>query len=373
MNLRMKKIWGFILCLGAFIAVGCESDPTRFVLKGTLNPDDSNGKIYLRYAQGEEWVYDTATVSNGHFRFEGHVDAPVAAYLSDGQRREAIALYLTPATMEFSGTLSEPYRFTLTGSPMNDEYLEYVEKVLPLYKKGEALQQEMQKGGDAHKRLEALKQELLGIDREFIERPGSLYGVEVLKKYLGSFSPEQAEKYFNSYAEEGRKSSPGQEVAAEIQRAKRLLPGQPAPELVTADIDGKPFRLSDLRGKYIILDFWASWCVPCRASNPQLIKLWKKYHDKGLEIVCVADNDSMLDQWHEAIEKDGIGMFRHVLRGLKKKGDDFDRSGDLSKPYNIHSIPTKYLIDADGNIVGKMSTEEITAKLAEVFASAQLD
>lgn len=367
-NLRMKRIVAFITCLCLAVIVGCKSDPSRFVLKGTLQPDDSNGKIYLVYEKGGESIYDTATVSGGHFYFEGNIDAPASAYLFDEQQRR-LGLYLAPAKMEFVGNLTEPYRFTLTGSQMNDEYMEYMGKVLPLYKKAEALQKERQNAGnvDVQEQMNVLRQEGNKIDRDFLERPASLYGMVLLERNLGNLSLEEIERYFNSYGEEGRNSSLGQKVEAYIQRAKRLQPGQPAPALEATDIDGKPFRLGECRGNYVILDFWASWCVPCRAGNPHLIELWNKYHEKGLEIVCIANDDNSLDQWHKAIEKDGIGMFRHLLRGLKRKGNDYDRSNDLSQEYNVHFLPTKYLIDSDGKIVGKMSTEEITAKLTEVF------
>lgn len=363
----MKRIILFI-CIGGCVSGSCQSDPTRFVLNGTFRPDDDVKTVYLRYEKDGKQIYDTATVSGSHFRFEGNIDAPASATLFDEQQRR-MELYLTPAKMEFAGSLAEPYQFTLTGSPMNDEYMEYMDKVLPLYKKAEVLQKEMQNAGnsDARKQLESLGQQVNEIEREFIACPASRYGIVLLERKLANLSLEEIEHYFDSYTEEVRNSSPGWKVDAEIQRAKRLLPGQPAPELVGTDIDGKPFRLSELQGKYVILDFWASWCAPCRASNPHLIGLWNKYHEKGLEIVCVADDDGSRDAWRNAIEKDGVGMFHHLLRGLKSNGNGFDRSNDLSLIYNVHSLPTKFLIDSNGKIVGKVSTEEITTKLAEVF------
>ena len=139
---------------------------------------------------------------------------------------------------------------------------------------------------------------------------------------------------------------------------------------VTTDIDGKPFRLAGLRGKVVLLDFWASWCAPCRASNPHLKELYAEYKDKGFEIVCIADDDSNLEAWHKAIEKDGIGAFRHVLRGLKWKDGKPDKSADISEHYGIHFLPTKILVGKDGMIVGRYGggeEEQLDAKLAEIF------
>ncbi|HBB06388.1 MAG TPA: thioredoxin, partial [Bacteroides sp.] len=118
-------------------------------------------------------------------------------------------------------------------------------------------------------------------------------------------------------------------------------------------------------------DFWASWCVPCRKSNPHMKEMYAKWHDKGLEYVYVADNDSNPDNWRKAIKEDGLEAFHHVLRGLKvdrsNGGYKFDHTNDISEKYAIHFLPTKYLIDREGKIVGKFESDELEAKLKEIF------
>ena len=161
------------------------------------------------------------------------------------------------------------------------------------------------------------------------------------------------------------------EVAKELETLARVQPGEPAPDFAKEDVNGKPFRLSDLRGKYVVIDFWASWCVPCRKSNPHMKEMYAKWHDKGLEYVYVADNDSNPDNWRKAIKEDGLEAFHHVLRGLKvdrsNGGYKFDRTNDISEKYAIHFLPTKYLIDREGKIVGKFESDELEAKLKEIF------
>lgn len=365
----MKKLMGFAALWLLIVLGGCQSDPTRFVLNGTLRPNDGVETVYLKYEKDGTRVCDTARVSDGCFRFEGHIDGAVAATLLDNRQRE-LECYLSPANMEFVGSPAEPYDFTLTNSPMNDEYTVYMKKVLPLYKRAEALQQAARQGngGNVQGEFELLRQELGKIDREVLKRPSSRYGIILLERNLSSLSLKEIKAYFDAYSEEVHNSSAGKKVAAYLQRAASLQPGQPAPQLEGTDINGQHFRLSDLKGKYIILDFWASWCGPCRASNPHLIELWKKYHEKGLEIVCVADDDGNEKAWHAAVEQDGIGMFHHLLSGKKRNADgSYDFSADKSKIYNVHFLPTKFFIDADGKMVGKMDTGEMEAKLAEAF------
>ena len=93
--------------------------------------------------------------------------------------------------------------------------------------------------------------------------------------------------------------------------------------------------------------------VPCRSGNPHLIKLYEKYHTKGVEFIGISDDDSNPKAWHKAVEKDGIGIWHHVLRGLKQTKKGFDKTNDITEGYAVHSIPTKILIDPQGIIVGR--------------------
>jgi thiol-disulfide isomerase/thioredoxin len=123
-----------------------------------------------------------------------------------------------------------------------------------------------------------------------------------------------------------------------------------------------------------LLDFWASWCVPCRKGNPHLLSLYSKYKDKGLEIIGVSDDDNNHEAWQKAVDKDGIGVWKHVLRGLdmKKRLAGEENESDISQYYGIHSLPTKILIDPNGIIIGRYggggeSDEAMDKKFAEIF------
>jgi thiol-disulfide isomerase/thioredoxin len=150
-------------------------------------------------------------------------------------------------------------------------------------------------------------------------------------------------------------------------------PGAKAYVFSSKELRGEPLSLADYKGKYVLVDFWASWCVPCRAGNPHLLSLYKKYKDKGFEIIGISDDDGNSEVWRKAVEKDGIGVWKHILRGLKSDGKgNFDRTNDISEHYGIHSLPTKILIDPDGIIVGRYggggeSEEVMDKKLSEIF------
>jgi peroxiredoxin len=139
-----------------------------------------------------------------------------------------------------------------------------------------------------------------------------------------------------------------------------VVSGMEAPDIVMADRDGKTRRLSDLRGKVVLIDFWASWCRPCRAENPNVVRLYHQYKDKGFDIFSVSLDNSR-DKWLQAIDADGLVWENHVsdLRGWSSAG---------GRLYGINSIPATVLIDRDGKVLARnLRGQELENKLKELF------
>ncbi|NNC83252.1 MAG: redoxin domain-containing protein [Flavobacteriales bacterium] len=146
------------------------------------------------------------------------------------------------------------------------------------------------------------------------------------------------------------------------QAMAKLKSGEPAPEIDLQDPDGKFVSLSSLKGKYVLIDFWASWCGPCRRENPNVVKLYEKYGGDRFEILGVS-LDSSKDRWLKAIEKDGLDWL-HVS-DLKKW------NSVAAADYGVRSIPFTVLVDPDGNVVAtKLRGKALEDKLAEIFGSA---
>jgi len=148
-------------------------------------------------------------------------------------------------------------------------------------------------------------------------------------------------------------------IAKQIKNAKSFMPGGQVPDFTAKTPEGKDMSLSDLRGKVVLVDFWASWCGPCRKENPHVVKLYEKYKDKGFEVLGVS-LDKDMNRWKQAIEKDGLD-WPHIsdLKGWKS---------EPAKLYSVTSIPHTVLLDKEGKLIGrKLRGPQLDAKLKEIF------
>lgn len=315
-----------------------------FTLSGTIKGKDTGRMFLIATDMYEHKIVDSTFIRDGKFIFSGNIPHPLMAFIAEGK---------SPASTD------DPNSVSFFIDPGNTvamlEYGNFKKVVLT--------------GAKTQTELANVKDPLQYIT----DHPNSYASVFLLRSQTA-----QKEKYFNILSPEVQQSGFGKSIKYNIDVLKLGLPGTKATNFTAVDINGSKLSLSDYKGKYVLLDFWASWCVPCRAGNPHLLTLYAKYKPKGLEIIGVSDDDRNTDAWHKAVEKDGIGVWKHVLRGLDMKkvmaGDINLRNHNneiSNSKYGVTALPTKVLIDPSGNIIGRYGSDEeaLDKKLAEVMGN----
>ncbi|MBO9732549.1 MAG: redoxin domain-containing protein [Chitinophaga sp.] len=378
-----------------------------FTLKGDIK-GLPNRYVYLSYATGaEQYRTDSVMSKNGRFTFQGQLVQPVEGrmYLDKKEAMygegdftsffmDAAPMQLTSATgrlkdAKLTGSQSQADKDLLTAAeapvskklkPLSEQFNKLNKEYIAAHKakKPEAVLESYKTRLDKIKdQMEPYYDEMEKIDKAFIDQhPNAYPAVQMLRYRVSGMPLAEGEAYYAKMSPAMQQSLDGLEIKKELDGLRAGSPGSIAHEFTKTDIDGKTLSLADLKGKYVMLDFWASWCGPCRKGNPHLKELYGKYSAKGFEIIGISDDDSNPAAWKKAVAQDGIGIWRHVLRGLdwSKREKNLPNPEDTSDYYGIHTLPTKILIDPKGVIIGRYGgggedDEAMNKKLKEIFGS----
>jgi peroxiredoxin len=343
------------------------AEKKTFELKGNI-AGLTSPKIMLRYETGGKTVIDTSVVFNGSFIFRGTLDGPTSSQMMATDFKFMHNQYLENAnmTMVKKDSTSE---VVFSGSATEDENTAFNKYRSALGDKIYLLRQELEKSSatDAAGTEKRAKAELyplydsmnLKIESYVKLHPKSLISLIELSKIAGSIDTKQLGVVFSSLDKSLQESAIGKGIATSIDARLKTEVGVAAIPFTQKNGKGEDISLASFKGKYVLIDFWASWCGPCRAENPNVVKSYNKYKDKGFVILGVSlDQDST--KWKAAIEKDSL-LWTQVsdLKGWQNA---------VAVQYGIQAIPANFLLGPDGVIIAKdLRAEALEKKLAELL------
>jgi len=368
----MKK---FTLGLVLMLMYGfSQATDSTFTITGKLDKLKS-GKVFLSINRGNVGYRDSAVITNGKFEFKGTQKDPASAVLTlSGKRGDYLQFFVEPANITISGAGDSLKLWTVGGSKVNDD-----DKIL--VKKMEAVT----KWEDANSKIydnafkdknKPLMDSLDEVDllvmaakrkvvAEFVkENPKSQRGILAIQSNFAYYAEAtDVEPIYKSLDKQLQQSAKGLDIKKMIETYKKVAIGQVPPDFTQTSPDGKEISLSSMKGKYTLVDFWASWCGPCRRENPNIVKNYAVYHPKGFEIFGVS-YDTKKENWEKAIKTDELNWFQvSDLLGWKNATSDM---------YGIKAIPSNLLLDKNGVIIAKnLFGKKLQAKLAELFPNAQ--
>lgn len=369
MKQYLKSI--FALTMMAPVAAMAQQG-VSYTVKGKIEGITAS-KVYLGYRSGKTYVRDSAEVKDGVFELKGKVADPVSATLTAqlAGGRDYLTIYLENATITVTGE-NKLAGAKVDGGADNRYYAELQQLMAPLVQRDKEASAAYAALTKEEKQAESVKQQRASFDDSltvarkaifaaFIDKhPGTVVSLDLLDSYGGMF-PEASvlEPLYKKLSKKVKATGKGKMYAGTIARLKRTEIGAQAPDFVQKDVDGRPVRLSDYRGQYVLLDFWASWCKPCRAENPAVVKAYSDYKSKNFTVLGVSlDNEQLRGAWLKAIKEDGL-TWTQLIDLDEQKASDI---------YHVQAIPQNFLIDPKGKIVAKnLRGEELAGKLAEIL------
>lgn len=345
---------------------------TSFTVKGSILGLDS-GYVYFQNVQSPGKNLDSVKVHHGQFSYTGRADTPtyyLLGIMNFGRMEYRAGFFAENTDFTISGRKDHSDGLKTTGGPVQEELNHYLEGK-------KVFEDERRKKGKSHDSLYIMKnfngadsvgrllEALDGKQKDwdmnyFKQHPNSLVSVhQIYQEYSYETNTAELETLYSRLSENMRHSYFGKKIAEVLDIAKSTSVGSVAPDFTLPDVNGRPIPLSSFRQRYVLIDFWAGWCGPCRMENPGLVKTWKRFHPKGFDILGVSLDENKRF-WLSVIKEEGLPWTNvSDLKGFQS---------DAVLLYGVRAIPMNYLVDKEGRIVAKdLRSEALEKKLEEIL------
>ena len=367
----MKKII-LITFIASFI-YACDQSPKEnlgFEIEGKISGYDS-GMVRIKKQLSGEWItIDSANSENGEFKLAGDISSPEMLYLFFGNDRNYSTVFIGNSIINFTANIDSLKNPTVTGSKSNDEFTQYSKELKVFENKSRDLyKQYMEAEKEGNKELvkeietnyDKLYEEQINFVKNYISTHTNSFVTPyiITRQLVHSLNVNELDSILNTLDTKIDSSVYVIKLKERVDVLRKVEIGKQAIDFTLNDTLGNPISLSSFKGKFVLIDFWAAWCRPCRAENPNNVKLYEKYKDKGFEILGVSFDETR-DAWVKAIKDDGLTWSQvSDLKGWKCE------AGDL---YGVRSIPHTVLLDKEGIIIAKnLRGEELNKKIAKLL------
>lgn len=364
----MKKLIYLSIALFGLYSCGTEDD-SSYNINGTITGMEDQ-TVYLEKPDEKDITgVDSTESKDGTFSFTGKIDAPMQYYVTFENLDAEITFFNEASDITLTGDIDSLQKLAVKGSESQAVFEKYQQRLNQIREQQREIYYQYQEAKSANNEQEMALYEgqYMSLDSvrneysdKFIdEHPESPVSAFIAMRLSYTYDLQRLEEVVSNFDSTLEGSFYVQQLKDRIAKLRKTAVGEPAPDFTMDNPEGEPIDLSDFRGKYVLLDFWAAWCSPCRAENPNVVEAYQKYKDEGFTVFGVSlDNNK--EDWLKAIEKDNL-TWKHVS---DLKGWD----NAASNLYGVRSIPQNYLLDEEGVIVAKnLRGEELHEKLEEIF------
>lgn len=361
-----------ILFMGCSGNQGGGSSHDGYVINGTIKNAGQN-QVKLQYVKlNNATTIDTATIKkDGSFQMKGYLDNQGIYMLRTGKRKRWLFYMNEKDKITLKANAQNPADYEVAGSKDAETFADFMQS---MSQKQRAIQQKKRAFAKARKQkkspreLKRMRQEyakaVKGVQNHVKSFADSTSNPIMAAFTANMLNADQHFDFMSQIAEDLKEEMPNspytEQFASQVEKKEALTKGKKAPDIEMTNPQGNKMALSDLRGKVVLVDFWASWCKPCRVENPNVVKTYKKYKDEGFTIFSVS-LDKNKKKWKQAIQQDNLSWDYHVsdLKGWNNRA---------AQKYQVNSIPATFLVDREGKIIAKdLRGDKLEKKLAEVM------